>query len=203
MKLRPCCKGWLPRPPLGACHPPMIAGTALAARPCPPPTPSTGPAGSSVEHPAAASPAFSSHSAAQETLTCLQSPFQSETALSSSVSPHITPFWFQTTHPPHKTILQNRTIIFMSCFYLVSCWCDTMYFRSALEILLCQKGKNKICVSFPWSGILSVVSNPHSGPSAASGQAFLEKLGRPLSHTRPEAPTKPGHQAACLSPIQT
>ena len=106
--------------------------------------------------------------------------------------PSHNPFWFQ-TQLPYKAILQNRVIVFMSCFYLVSCWCDTMYFRSALETLLCQKGKNKICVSLPWSRVLGVVSEPHSGPGAASGQAFLEKLSRSLSHTSAEAPTKPGH----------
>lgn len=76
-----------------------------------------------VEHPAAASPENFLQSVMQKKYTsaptvCL--PVWNWALRSLAYAP-LNPFWFQTPHPPYKAIFQNRGIILMSCFYLISC----------------------------------------------------------------------------------
>lgn len=92
--------------------------------------------------------------------------------------PHVMPFGSRCpiypTNPSFRvTVSFLCPVSILSLAGVVFCISDLLW------KYVCQKGVNKICISSPWSGILGVVSEPYSGPWAAPGWPFLEKLSRP------------------------
>lgn len=103
--------------------------------------------------------------------------------------PHIIPFGSKCPRYPTNPSSRVRvsflcTVTILSLEGVIFCISDLLW------KYVCQKGKNKICVSSPWSGIRGVVSEPYSGPWAAPDQPFLEKLSRPDTQAQRPIPNQ-------------
>lgn len=72
--------------------------------------------------------------------------------------------------------------------YLASCCCDSMYFRSALEIHIMSLGANKVCI-FPR------VRGSWCGPQASFWSLSCLKPAFPRAEKAPETHTLRSHQA--------